>query len=555
MVCKIGGGAYGQVWMALSVTGAHRAIKIVSREDFRFETTFEREFEGIKHFEPISRAHPGLVDVLHVGRSYEEGFYYYVMELADDLRAGPGVFDPYSYEPRTLRSDVLSGNPIDVSASINVGTVLADALHYLHDHGLAHRDVKPSNVIFVDGHPKLADIGLVAETGQQVHVGTEGFVPPEGTGTPQADIYSLGMVLYELTTGKDRLDFPELPDELPIDPAERASWQALNAITCKCCSAESSRRYETAADLTHALESIQQDHPPLWQRFLANPYARSAAAALLIFAIVIPVVVSTLRSKASGNSANDRGALSQRTDRRAVFDASTNEPPSVLPHRDQVSRVVTSTASNAYVYSKDGREIGALPLSLQKLVMLPEEEVPVEAPGYSQKSVRIAKLLTSPAAQNNEMGIALSRSPDNQQGWTSPLGIVFRYEISKRRHLSIWPITSTVFENFRRDALPSNLGQDHLAEIEASSLFPSPELTDERFVITTEGIAEKFCAWLAADPDRKGALRRDQVYRPVLRPVFAGRGYGSSLQLVYCEIVELTERASAKDSRETMKRG
>ena len=87
------------------------------------------------------------------------------------------------------------------------------------------------------------------------------------------------MVLYELTTGKDRLDFPELPDELPIDPSERASWRALNAITCKCCSAESSRRYDTAADLAQAIASIQTVHPPLWQRFLANPYARSAAAA------------------------------------------------------------------------------------------------------------------------------------------------------------------------------------------------------------------------------------------------------------------------------------
>ena len=159
MVCKIGGGAYGQVWMALSVTGAYRAIKIVAREDFRFEKTFEREFEGIKRFEPISRAHPGLVDILHVGRSFEENFYYYVMELADDEHAAPGVVDPYSYRPRTLRSDILTEQPIDVTECIRVGTVLADALHYLHARGLSHRDVKPSNVIFVEGIPKLADIG------------------------------------------------------------------------------------------------------------------------------------------------------------------------------------------------------------------------------------------------------------------------------------------------------------------------------------------------------------------------------------------------------------
>ena len=66
---KIGGGAYGEVWMARGVTGVYRAIKIVRREDFDDERGFEREFEGILKFEPISRDHPGLVNILHVGRS------------------------------------------------------------------------------------------------------------------------------------------------------------------------------------------------------------------------------------------------------------------------------------------------------------------------------------------------------------------------------------------------------------------------------------------------------------------------------------------------------
>ena len=81
---KIGGGAYGEVWMARGVTGALRAVKVVWREDFEDERSFEREFEGILKFEPISRDHPGLVNILHVGRGSdsENPFYYYVMAVA-----------------------------------------------------------------------------------------------------------------------------------------------------------------------------------------------------------------------------------------------------------------------------------------------------------------------------------------------------------------------------------------------------------------------------------------------------------------------------------------
>src|SRR5206468_671644 len=90
---------------------------------------------------------------------------------------------------------------------------LTAALAHLHGHGLVHRDLKPSNIIFVDGRPKLADLGLVSGLGEaRTFVGTEGFIPPEGPGTPQADLYSLGKVLYEASTGQDRQMFPAIPD-------------------------------------------------------------------------------------------------------------------------------------------------------------------------------------------------------------------------------------------------------------------------------------------------------------------------------------------------------
>ncbi len=99
---KIGGGSYGEVWLARGVTGAMRAVKIVYREDFSDERTFEREFEGILKFEPISRGHPGLLHVLHVVMSDHDvsPFYYYVLQSGYD--ASSDEFNPLEYEPVTL---------------------------------------------------------------------------------------------------------------------------------------------------------------------------------------------------------------------------------------------------------------------------------------------------------------------------------------------------------------------------------------------------------------------------------------------------------------------
>lgn len=257
---KIGGGAYGEVWLARGVTGALRAVKVVWREDFEDARGFEREFEGILKFEPMSRDHPALVNILHVGRSPDGvSFYYYVMELGDDVTTGQDI-NPVEYEPRTLRADTQQGAGVqwDTNDCIDVGLRLAEALDHLHERGLAHRDVKPSNVIFVNGRAKLADIGLVATRGQRTFVGTEGFVPPEGPGSSQADVYSLGKVLYEIATGKDRLSFPELPEVMP-GGADRKRWLQLNRIICDICEPRiSKRKISSAADLADALRRLQR---------------------------------------------------------------------------------------------------------------------------------------------------------------------------------------------------------------------------------------------------------------------------------------------------------
>ena len=121
MLRRIGGGSYGEVWLARSIMGTYRAVKIVYRESFENDRPFEREFTGIQKFEPLSRSHESQVDILHVGKG--AGYFYYVMELADDANApcpaaSAGVPDsagvsteypglsPDTYTPRTLKHDL-----------------------------------------------------------------------------------------------------------------------------------------------------------------------------------------------------------------------------------------------------------------------------------------------------------------------------------------------------------------------------------------------------------------------------------------------------------------
>jgi TolB-like protein/Tfp pilus assembly protein PilF len=291
---RIGRGSYGGVYLARSVAGPFRAVKVVWRRSFSSERPYEREFSGIKQFEPISRSHPGVVEILHIGRDTEAGCFYYVMELADPVPEAdgstPAAFSPASYEPRTLAAELKRRGRLPVNEVLTLGVQLAEALDHIHRHRLIHRDVKPSNVIFVGGRAKLADIGLLTATDQaRSFVGTEGFIPPEGPGTPRADIFALGRLLYEAATGKDRSEFPELPTDLDgWNPSERSGLLELNEVLARACAPRASQRHdsarEVAADLALLLagRSVRRAYGlrRLW-KIAAMTIVVAAAGALL----------------------------------------------------------------------------------------------------------------------------------------------------------------------------------------------------------------------------------------------------------------------------------
>ena len=287
----IGSGSSGQVWLARNALGSYRAVKIVQAQMFRHQRAFEREFNGILKFEPVSRLHDGLVDILQVGRNEAAGYFYCVMELADDVATGSRIHPP-TYSPRTLGQDQDRLERLPVAECVRLGAAIASALGFLHKHGLIHRDIKPANIIFVNGIPKLADIGLVTDASEgRSFVGTEGFIAPEGSGTIRADIYALGKVLYELSTGKDRNEYPALPESLGSH-AETRDLILLNKIILKACRMRTWQRYQTAEDMVLALLAFQFDQAALRNRentaLLTKVFAIiGAIAALGVFGGII----------------------------------------------------------------------------------------------------------------------------------------------------------------------------------------------------------------------------------------------------------------------------
>lgn len=260
LVRAVGSGAYGEVWLARGEIGVYHAVKIVHKRSYTDRSPFELEYRGILQYTPISRTHHGLVPILHVGRDNNAGFFYYVMELADCALHGRN-FDPSTYTARALAYDLDTRGRLPALECLQLGIELCEALRYLHSKQLIHRDIKPANIIYVNGMAKLADVGLVTHVAEArrdpKHLGTEGFTPPEGPGTPWADVYSLGKVLCEASLGPAGLQGLALHLD-DLDEQERHRVQQIAEVFFKAANDELSSRYQTIDEMQEALMQLQE---------------------------------------------------------------------------------------------------------------------------------------------------------------------------------------------------------------------------------------------------------------------------------------------------------
>lgn len=243
----LGAGGMGAVYKARQ-QGLDRlvALKILPEEfahDVKFALRFTREARTLAKLN-----HPNIVSVFEFGKAQDT--FYFLMEYVD----GP-----------TLR-DVVSGGQLSPEHALAIVPHLCDALQFAHDKGVIHRDIKPENILMAkDGSVKIADFGLsrilgsdsppTALTATHQIMGTPRYMAPEQfegarSVDHRADIYSLGVVFYEMLTG-------ELPIGRFAAPSRKVEIDVrLDEVVLRTLEKEPQRRYQHASQIKSDVQAI-----------------------------------------------------------------------------------------------------------------------------------------------------------------------------------------------------------------------------------------------------------------------------------------------------------
>jgi beta-lactam-binding protein with PASTA domain len=267
IVRRIGSGGMADVYLAEDThLGREVALKVLHRrfaQDAEFVERFRREASAAAGLQ-----HPHVVGVFDRGE--HEGTYYIAME---HLRG------------RTLKDVVAAEAPLDQLRTISIGTQILQAAGFAHSHGIVHRDFKPHNVIVDDsGNVKVTDFGIaragaseMTETGSIM--GTAQYLSPEQAQgqdvTARSDVYSIGVMLYELLTGKLPFDGDSAVAialkhmQEPPPPMNREGLRIepnLEAVVLGALAKEPAARWQSAEDFAAALEACR----PYVEAFLAG---------------------------------------------------------------------------------------------------------------------------------------------------------------------------------------------------------------------------------------------------------------------------------------------
>lgn len=254
----IGGGGMSNVYLAHDmILDRDVAIKVL-RYDFSNEDDLHRRFQR-EALSATSLTHPNIVNIFDVG---EDGdIQYLVMEYV---------------KGKTLKQYIVDSAPLHPSEAVDIMKQLTSAIANAHQNQIIHRDIKPQNVLMDDGHHvKVTDFGIAmalsATSFTQTNsvLGTVHYLSPEqargGIATKKSDIYALGIVLYELLTGKlpfsgesaVAIALKHLQTETPSVRNVRSNIpQSLENVVMKATAKNPLHRYRTVEEMQHDLETV-----------------------------------------------------------------------------------------------------------------------------------------------------------------------------------------------------------------------------------------------------------------------------------------------------------
>ena len=295
--CKIlsrcGKGSFGVTYLARNPIGQNIIVKAIA-----LNSCTERELSGLRNYMQVSGRHPNLLKIFHIGNL--GGYFYYTMEAADNLE------ESGEYYPATLGNMLRQGRRFAPDEAVAIIRELLDGVEAMHNAKLLHRDIKPDNIIFVEGRPKLSDPGLVVEFDEKTaFAGTPGFIPPEVIEKalpPDCtwDLYALGKVFYCMTTGCSARKFPLLPEDIPVNICRQ-----LVPLFSRMCDQNASRRFRTIAEFRAGLPRRFEGSTPLsrlWIEFrdwrTLNPFLfRVLAAVVLLLLLLAAGTLYSLRQR------------------------------------------------------------------------------------------------------------------------------------------------------------------------------------------------------------------------------------------------------------------
>lgn len=395
--CSLGRGRFGEVWLARSKSGVYRAIKVLSKG-----TVTDIEFQGVHTWETHARGHPNLIDVRHVGET--PNYFYYVMELADRYPVAE-TFSPEDYEARTLRAELRRRGRLPLNEAVFILRQVLAGLEHLHKHQLLHRDVKPGNIVFVEGVVKLADIGLVTREERRDYEGrTPAYAPPEGVVDRSGDLYCCGKMFFEMVTGTAPQRFPELPSDAEL--LQQEPFKRILPMFDRACAPEREERFQTPDEFVAALDEVVGRPEDVTPPARTTKRGRWLVAATVVGLIAIALIIINSPFQVSMKSGDFEASFSIMREIQSVYaqsDARSTEATSkdrAFPQQDEDSHApltaMASTGRLEILYKRSQHASDHFVLTAQELPLRTGELVKVRVT-LSEPSYPVVALLTKDA--------------------------------------------------------------------------------------------------------------------------------------------------------------